>query len=149
MAEPIISIGDKQYLLKSDERGKLSLELLLKSNGEPPRPLDTGGVFLVYRDDIVMGWVQAMTAWQALTIAFGHPHNPRYRAISWECSKHEARQDALDEGRIEGRIWEGCPDCQALIDTLNEQIVKLTDELARTKSIEIVNLSSPSVTHAR
>lgn len=102
--------------------------LLLKSNG-PLKPVD-GGVFIVYRQDEVMGWVGAMSAWQAIEMSFGHPHNPMYRAIAWEHVKQEAQLLALDEGRIEGRIWEGCPDCQALISQLNEQIVKLTSELA-------------------
>jgi hypothetical protein len=122
--------------------------LLLKSNG-PERPVESGGVFIVYRQDEVMGWVAAMSAWQAIEMAFGHPHNPMYRAAAWEHVKHDIQAIALDEGRIEGRIWEGCPDCQSLISQLNEQIVKLTDELASRKSIEIIHIATPEMSHAR
>lgn len=93
------------------------------------KPEAPGTIYILFREDVVMGWREAMTASQALSLSFGHPHNPKYKAITWDHNKLERQQEAIEEGRIEGRIWEGCPDCQALIESLNSRIVTLSNEL--------------------
>lgn len=92
------------------------------------KPEAPGTIYILFREDVVMGWREAMTASQALSLSFGHPHNPKYKAVTWDHNKLERQQEAIEEGRIDGRIWEGCPDCMALIESLNARIVALEEE---------------------
>lgn len=152
MRYAIIEINGVQYeaIPNPGRPGEPTLRpLLLKSSDGPPKPDAPGVIFIVYREDEILGWREAGTAWQALEASFGHPHNPRYRVIKWDECKHSVQSEALEAGRIDGKIWEGCPDCQGLIKMLNEQIVKLTDELASYKSIEIVNVAQLEMPHVR
>lgn len=151
MSEPTVMIGNDHYRIVTGADGPKLEKLLFKSNSlGPTKPVTMyGSLYIVFRDSVVMGWREASTAWQALEASFGHPHNPLYSVTLWDHCKYSVQQEALDEGRIDGKIWEGCPDCQALIKQLNEQIVKLTDELAAYKSIEIVTLAPVETPHAR
>jgi len=103
-----------------------------------PKPID-GPIFILWKDDEIIGWVNTMNAYQALCLAFHRPESERYKAISWTCCKVSEQQDALDEGRILGKVIDGC-DCieSKNLRHENSRLVRLLDEA----SLELTVLKS-------